>query len=96
MIPRAPPKTLLAKLPMGFADSVLIERRQGILRFCRKILALKGINITDDVFMFLFKPRRELTIHQDNLKSQLLNVRSTSVTQSTMDVIGSVAGSLFG
>lgn len=75
ILPQPPPKDLASKLGMA-SESSKQERREGIQRFCEKLLKLEEINIADDVFAFMFLNRNDLSVHWSNCKSDILQIRS--------------------
>lgn len=75
VLPKTPPKSLFAKLGMGLSDKVLNERKEGITRFCRKLLELEDICTSDEVFYFLFRPRKELALYQKGTLTEVIDVR---------------------
>ena len=77
VLPKLPPKSMFAKLGMGLNDKVLNERKEGIGSFCRKLLELELISTSDEVFFFLFKPRKELALYQKRTLTQIIDVRYT-------------------
>lgn len=78
IIPVNPPKNFLTKLQLT-GQEFMSQRINGINRFCRMLLDMAEINLSDHTFHFFFSSRREFTLHQEEFTKQMIDIESQGI-----------------